>query len=130
MFGALNLATSDLGETCRSTDISLKYRNFSKFSAPAAQEMCLSTHFSQKFQKVSIFVVFGAEKCVTEQPKLATPSGCWPPPIASLIPALSYGFGEIWLDVSGVRSIAQGLKQSYSDGLVNTKLPGCTENEI
>ena len=67
-------------------DFSIKYRNFSKFSAPAAPKMChLTQFFPKNFQKFQFFGAFGAEKCVTERQNWPP---FWPlaPPIASLPP--------------------------------------------
>ena len=65
-------------------DFSLKYRNFSKFSAPAAPKMCHLTQFFPKFfQKFPFFGAFGVKKSVTEQQNC--PLDRRPLPMASLL---------------------------------------------
>ena len=67
-------------------NFSLKYRNFSKFSAPAAPKTCHLTQFCPKiFQNFPFICSFCTEKCVTERQIAPPPFDRWPTPIPSLI---------------------------------------------
>ena len=58
-------------------DFSLKYRDFLKFSAPAAPKIELNPFFPKNFQKLPFFGAFGAEKVVTERPVTPPPPLLW-----------------------------------------------------
>ena len=66
-------------------DFSIEYRNFSKFSEPAAPKMChLTQFFPKNFQMFPFFSAFGAVKCVTERQSCPPPLAIGPPSVASL----------------------------------------------